>query len=228
MSGALHRALVLLTSGNREVYFIAFTSIKFSLISTFLASIPAIVLGIGIAVKKFRGKRFIVSVLNSLMALPTVVIGLLVFSFLTRTGPLGRYSLLFTPSAVVIGQTILAFPIAASMVYSGLSKIDPRMTETLITLGASQRNIFFMTLREAKTAIASSVLAGFGRVIGEVGVSMILGGNIRWYTRTITTTIAMETSKGNFEIALALGIILILIAFAVNFALHWSIRHGIK
>ena len=110
------------------------------------------------------------------------------------------------------------------MVYSGLSRIDPRLTETLTTLGASKRNIFWMTLKEGKIAILSAVLAGFGRVVGEVGVSMMLGGNIRWYTRTLTTAIALETSKGEFELGIALGLILMVIAFIVNFTLHWMVK----
>jgi tungstate transport system permease protein len=132
--------------------------------------------------------------------------------------------MLFTPGAIVVGQIILSFPIVASMVYSALSRMDPRLPETLITLGASKVGMLWMIVRESRIAILSAVLAGFGRVIGEVGVSMMLGGNIRWYTRTITTAIALETSKGEFELGLALGAILMLIAIGINFAMHWTFR----
>ncbi|MFW5768452.1 MAG: ABC transporter permease [Spirochaetota bacterium] len=226
MDGSFIRAMELLFSGEREVYFIAFTSIKFSLISTIISAVLAVPLGVLLALKNFFVKRGVIIVLNSLMALPTVVIGLFVYSFLSRSGSLGHLGILFTPTAIVIGQSVLILPIISSMVYSGLSKLDPRLRETLVTLGASSKNIFVMILKEGKTAILSAILAGFGRVIGEVGISMMLGGNIRWYTRTITTTIALETSKGEFELALALGVILIILALLINFALHGAVRYG--
>jgi tungstate transport system permease protein len=222
---SIRRALSLLLTGDLEVYAIAWTSMRFALLSTLLCSVVSIPLGVWMGLKDFRFKKVIVVVLNSLMALPTVVIGLLVYSFISRSGPLGHWGVLFTPRAIILGQTILALPIITSMVYGALSRLDPRMSETLITLGASPLGMFWMTLREARIAILSAVLAGFGRVVGEVGVSMMLGGNIRWYTRTLTTAIALETSKGEFELGLALGIVLMLIAFLVNFLLHWSVRH---
>ena len=226
MDGSFIQAMELLFSGDREVYFIAFTSIKFSLISTVFSAVLAVPLGVLLALKNFFAKRGVIIVLNSLMALPTVVIGLFVYSFLSRSGSLGHLGLLFTPTAIVIGQSLLILPIISSMVFSGLSKLDPRLRETLVTLGASPKNIFVMIVKEGKTAILSAILAGFGRVIGEVGISMMLGGNIRWYTRTITTTIALETSKGEFELALALGVILIILALLINFALHGAVRYG--
>jgi len=125
--------------------------------------------------------------------------------------------------AIIIGQSILSFPIIASFVYSALAKTDVELPETLETLGAGGLEKNLMIIRESRAAVLSAILSGFGRVIGEVGVSMMLGGNIRWYTRTITTTIALETSKGEFELALALGLILIIISFIVNFSLHMGI-----
>ena len=225
MAESLGRAIDLLFTGDSEVYSIAFTSVRFASLSTLLCTLMSIPLGVWIGLKQFRLKRAIVVVLNSLMALPTVVIGLLVYSFLSRSGPLGGLGLLFSPQAIVIGQTILAFPIITSLVYGALSRIDPRLYETLTTLGASAIGMFWMTVREARVAILSAVLAGFGRIIGEVGISMMLGGNIRWYTRTLTTAIALETSKGEFELGLALGIILMVIAFLVNFLVHWTVKH---
>jgi len=217
-------ALSLIFSGDKEVFFIALTSLRFSLVSSLIASIISIPLGILLHFYSFPFKRALVSILHALMALPTVVIGLLVFSFISRSGPLGSLDLLFNPSGIIIGQVILASPILTSLVYSGLSKLDPRFHETLITLGARKTDILRASLSEAKFVIISAVLAGFGRVIGEVGVSMMLGGNIRWYTRTMTTTIALETSKGNFELGLSLGLILMTVALLINGTTHMLVK----
>ena len=224
MLRSLARAVELLFSLDRELYAIVLTSLRISSVSTVVAATLSIPLGVWLGLTRVRGKKPIVAMLNSLMALPTVVIGLFVYSFISRSGPLGTLGLLFTPGAIVIGQLILSFPIVASMVYGALNRLDPRLPETLTTLGATRADMLWMVIRESKVAILSAVLAGFGRVIGEVGVSMMLGGNIRWYTRTITTAIALETSKGEFELGLALGIILMIIAIGINFVLHWTFR----
>ncbi|NOY07466.1 MAG: ABC transporter permease subunit [Spirochaetes bacterium] len=225
MNNVFIHAAGLILSGNREVYFIAFTSLKFAVASTTISTAFAVPLGIMLSFNSFSGKRFIVIILNSLMALPTVVIGLFLYSLISRSGPLGGFRLLFTPAAIIIGQSILSFPIITSFVYSALAKTDAELPETLETLGAGGLEKNLMIIRESRAAVLSAILSGFGRVIGEVGVSMMLGGNIRWYTRTITTTIALETSKGEFELALALGLILIIISFVVNFSLHMGISN---
>jgi len=224
MNNPFIEAANLLFSGNREVLFIVFTSLKFSFTSIIIASLFSIPLGISLHLNTFRFKRSMVAFLHGLMALPTVVIGLMVYSMFSNSGLFEGSRILFTPFAIIIGQSILAFPLITSMVYSGLSKLDPRFRETLITLGAKKKDIFTATIKESKFIILSAVLAGFGRVIGEVGVSMMLGGNIRWFTRTITTTIALETSKGAFGLALALGIILMMIALGINFVLHLLVK----
>jgi tungstate transport system permease protein len=219
------RAFDLLVSGDPEVWFIAWTSLRFSLSSAVIACVPGIPLGVLIALKRFRGRRALLAVLTSLMALPTVVVGLIVYSLISRVGPLGVFGILFTPRAVIIGQAILALPIIVSMTASGLSNLDPMFPEMLTTLGASRRSILWMSVRQARGAVLSASLAAFGRVVGEVGVAMMLGGNIRWYTRTITTAIALETSKGEFELGLALGMILMVVSLGVNAVLHWAIPH---
>lgn len=221
---SLSRAIQLLFSGSREVYFIAFTSLQLSSISILISALISLPLGVLLGFKKFPGRRVIIIILNTLMSLPTVVIGLLVYSLISRSGPLGGMGMLFSRGAIIIGQTLLSLPIIISLVYGAISRIDRRLPETLTTLGARPGHIFIMTLKEGKTAILSALLAGFGRVIGEVGVSMMLGGNIRWYTRTLTTAIALETSKGEFELALALGLILLVISCAVNLSLHWLVK----
>jgi len=218
------RAVQLLLSGNREVYFIAFTSVQLSSISILISSLISLPMGVLLGFKDFPGRRAIIIILNTMMSLPTVVVGLLVYSLISRSGPLGNMGLLFSRGAIIIGQTLLSLPIIISLVYGAISRIDRRLPETLTTLGAQPGDIFIMTLKEGKIAILSALLAGFGRVIGEVGVSMMLGGNIRWYTRTLTTAIALETSKGEFELALALGLILLIISFAVNLSLHWLVK----
>jgi len=207
------------------VWFITFTSLRFSLSSALIACVPGIPLGVFIALKRFRGRRALLAVLNALMALPTVVVGLIVYSLISRSGPLGGLGLLFTPWAVIIGQAILALPIVVSMTASGLSGLGPLFPEVLTTLGASRRGILWMSVREARGAVLSASLASFGRVVGEVGAAMMLGGNIRWYTRTITTAIALETSKGEFELGLALGIVLMVMALGVNALLHAVVKH---
>jgi len=176
----------------------------------------------------YKIKKFLIAFINSLTSLPTVVIGLIVYSFISRKGILGFTGLLFTPGAIVIGQTILAIPIITSTIVAGFSKIDSKLYETLKTLGADKRQIFLGIISETKILIVAALLFGFGRIIGEVGVSMMLGGNIKRYTRTMTTAIALETSKGEFEFALALGIILLLIALSINFIIHLFLKREDK
>lgn len=224
MDSVIGESLKLIFTGDKEVFFIALTSLRISLTSTAIASLIGVPTGIFLHFSSFPGKRAVISVLHALMALPTVVVGLLVFSAISRSGPLGSLNLLFNPSAIIVGQVILASPILTTLVYSGLSKMDPRFHETLITLGARRGDVLIASLAEAKFVIISAVLAGFGRVIGEVGVSMMLGGNIRWYTRTMTTSIALETSKGDFELGLSLGLILMIIALLINATTHLLVK----
>ena len=224
LAAGIGEAFRLLTTGNREVYSIAFASLKFSLLSTAISSLFGIPCGYAVGLGHFRGRKIVITILSSLMAIPTVVLGLFVYSLISRAGPLGGWGMLFTPAAIILGQALLAFPIITSLVTGSLSRTDYRLSETLKTLGAGPGRALFTILRETKTAILAAVIAGFGRVIGEVGISMMLGGNIRWYTRTLTTAIALETSKGQFELGLALGMILLVSALLINALLHWVVR----
>ncbi len=221
----LYKALTLIASGDRELLFISLTSLKISLTSLSISSLISIPIALLIGMNTFKGKKLILVIVNSLMALPTVIIGLLIYSLLSKSGPLGSMAILFTPTAVIFGQTILILPILISMIYAAISGMDSSISETLTTFGASTFTKYLTILKEMKIAIISALLAGFGRVIGEVGVSMMLGGNIRWYTRTITTTIALESGKGDFELALALGLILMFISFLLNFLIHLAVNH---
>jgi len=224
LAGSFGEALQLLVGGDRELYVITANSLSFALLSTVIIAVIGIPLGMVLAFRDFPGKRTVVSVSHTLMGLPTVVVGLVVFGMLSRSGPLGRYGLLFTPTAVVIGQAILALPIVVSLVYGGLSRLEPELIETLHTFGASRFQQLVKVVKEGRIAVASAVLSAFGRVVGEVGVAMMLGGNIRWYTRTITTAMALETARGAFALSVALGIILMIVAFGVNFGINYLVR----
>ena len=155
----------------------------------------------------------------------TVVIGLLIYALISRSGPLGFLGMLYEGPGVILGQAVLGFPIVASLVAAGLQRLDTRFAETLVTHGASRWRRIAMTLRESRGILVAAVVTAFGRVTGEVGVSMMLGGNIRGSTRTMTTAIALDTAKGEFERALGLGIALLVIALAVNLAIHALVRH---
>jgi len=225
MAGPLAKAAELLFAGDREVYLITWTSVRFSLCSVSIAALIGIPAGAVLGLTQFRGKRAVMAVLSSLMALPTVVIGLAVYALLSHAGPLGDWGMLFTPQAVILGQATLALPIVASLVASGMAGLDPLLPEVLTTLGAKPKDVLWMTLAEAKGAVLSAVLTAFGRVVGEVGIAMMLGGNIRWYTRTITTAISLETGRGEFELGLALGLILMATSVGINALLHWAVKH---
>lgn len=226
MGEAFAEAFRLIGNLDQELIGITWNSIRFSLISTVLTSLLAIPAGVALAFRKKERSRILISVLNTLMALPTVVVGLLVYTLISRSGPLGVFGLLFSPRAIIIGQTILAFPIVTSLVYGAVYGLELELRETLQTLGCSRMQTVWKTLLEARVAVASAVLSGFGRLIGEVGVSMMLGGNIRGYTRTMTTALALETQRGAFSLALALGILLLLVAFGVNFTLNWTVNRA--
>jgi len=215
----LAQALRLILAFDREFAAIVAVSLEVAFTSTALATTAAVPVGIALAESRFRGRQAIITLLNTLMSLPTVLVGLLVFSFVSRRGPLGDLGLLYTQSAMVAGQAMLAFPIVAGLVLASVVSLDRRVRATAESLGADGRQSFRLLLREARFGILSAVVAGFGRVFAEVGVSMMLGGNIRGYTRNITTAIALETSKGDFALGIALGLVLLVMALGVNVAL---------
>lgn len=216
----MKEAFVLIFSGDAETWGIVVRSLRFSLFSTFFAILPGIPLGILLAGKGSRAARTGIALVNALTALPTVVIGLFVYSLISRSGPLGDAGFLYAPAGVIMGQAFLAAPVVASLTCAGLSKLDPRFGETIVSLGASPAMRFRATIRETRALIAAAVVTAFGRVTGEVGVSMMLGGNIRFSTRTMTTAIALDAAKGEFERAISLGLVLLAVAVAVNLAVH--------
>lgn len=209
-------AIMLLWSFNPDVYFIIYVSLKVSLSSTLIASLLGVPAGFMISFNSFRGKRVVVTVMNSLMALPTVVVGLLVYSFISRKGLLGILDLLYTQTAMVIGQVILIFPIVVSLTIAATSRVDERYRKTAMTLGAGPLQTAMVVFRETRFGIIAGVIAAFGRVISEIGISMMLGGNAKGYTRTMTTAMALEYDKGEFVLGVALGMVLLFISLAVN------------
>ncbi len=213
-------AISLIFSLDREVFNAVATSIKVALWATLLASLAGVPAGIGIAVGTFPGRRLAIMLLNTLMALPTVVVGLVFYGIFSHQGPLGRFGLLFTPTAMIVGGTVLAIPIVANYTLSTIAGADSRILTTAMTLGAGPLQGLFRLVLEERFGIIAAVVAGFGRVIAEVGVAMMLGGNIQGYTRTMTTAIALETDKGEFALGLALGIILMTVALVVNLFLN--------
>ena len=219
-SAATGAALTLIFSFDREVYTVVWTSLQISIVAVTLAALFGIPLGILVVLRDFPGKRLLQQVLNTLMALPTVVVGLLLYGLLTRQGILGDLGLLYTIGAIIIGQTLLILPIIWNLSIAAASSADPRLLPTSQALGASTLQQGTMYLNEVRFALAAALVAGFGRAIGEVGIAMMLGGNIEGFTRTMTTAIALETSKGEFEFALALGILLLVTAFLVNFVVQ--------
>jgi tungstate transport system permease protein len=216
----LVQAGILIITFNPEVYQITWLTLQVSLGATLLASAAGIPLAVLLTEGAFPGKESVITLVNTLMALPTVVVGLSVFAFLSRQGPLGRLDLLFTPTAIVIGEFILATPIVAALTIAALRGVDPRVRETALTLGASRSGAARRVVLEARYAVVAAILAGFARVVAEVGSALIVGGNIRRYSRTLATAIALETGKGEFAFAIALGLILILLSLMTNISLR--------
>ncbi|MBM7557674.1 ABC transporter permease [Halanaerobacter jeridensis] len=217
----LSAALRLLFNLNPEIREIALLSIMVSTSSTLIASLLGIPLGFVVAHYDFQGKGIIITILNTLLSLPTVVVGLLVFSFISNQGPLGNLELLYTPLGIIMGQTILALPIVVTLSLNVIKESEDKIIDTALSLGASKKQAMILLFKEVRFGILGAVITAYGRVIGEVGLSMMVGGNIRRVTRTLTTAIAMETSKGEFGFGLALGIILMTIALAINLVLHY-------
>ena len=218
-------AVTLVVTLNPEVYEIAFRSIYITFTATLIASVISIPLALYLAFHDFRGKTSIVNLIHTLYALPTVLIGLLVFLMLSRQGPLGFLGLLFTPVGMIIGQVILVIPILVGLTYSAVTSLDPIVKDTIISLGADYMQFLVSILREVRFVIYAAIAMAFGRAISEVGAAIIIGGNIKGFTRILTTAISLETSMGNIELSMALGIILLFIALIVNFVMT-SIRRG--
>lgn len=211
-----------------EIFNITLLSLQVSAIATVISLVIGLPFGTSLALGEFRGRSFILSIINTGMALPPVVVGLVVAMMLWRSGPLGGLRLIYTPVAIIIAQTIIAAPVVTGLTAAALESLDPRLQQQLLGLGASRIQMIWYLWREARLPLLAALMAGFGSVISEVGASMMVGGNIRGQTRVLTTAIVLETSKGEFGQALALSTLLLVLTYMINLALTWIQRKGRK
>ncbi len=221
-------AFQLIRTLDRELLAIILLSLEVSLGALLVASLAAVPLGVRIGLRSFPLRGLVLSIVNTCVGLPPVVVGLFVFLFLSRSGPLGGLGLLYTPTAMVIAQIILAFPIVVSLVQAAVASVDPQVRLTALTLGATERQANRAVVDDARTGIIAALVAGYGRLAAEVGAILIVGGNIAGSTRVMTTTIAMEADKGNFELALALGMVLLSISLIINGVLSVLQQRGMR
>ncbi len=218
------RAFHLLLAADPETFSAVWTTVRASAWSMAASLIIGIPLGFFLGYFTFRGKKQVRMIVDTMLALPTVFIGLMVYAFFSHRGPLGHMELLFTIPGIAVGQTILALPIVIALTATAVESMDEHLRVTLMSLGADRRHLFFTTLWEGRFGILAAALTAYGRVMTEVGISMMVGGNIKWHTRTITTAIALETNKGLFAMGVALGLVLMSIAFLVNLSVSFFRR----
>lgn len=209
-----------------DILEITLLSLRVSLLATLISLVLGLPLGTLLAFKQFGGRNIILSLVNTGMALPPVVVGLVVSMMLWRSGPFGALRLIYTPTAIIIAQVIIAFPVITGLTAAALQQLNPRLRYQLLGLGASRWQMILALWREARLPLLAALMAGFGSVISEVGASMMVGGNIRHQTRVLTTATVLETGKGEFAMAIALGLILLLLAYLVNLALTWLQQRG--
>jgi tungstate transport system permease protein len=224
----LQHALALLFGGDPEVWQITLLSLEVSGLATCISLLIGLPIGTWLALMHYRGRGFLLSLVNTGMALPPVVVGLVVSILLWRSGPLGDLHLIYTPAAIVIAQTIIAAPVVTGLTAAALQQLNPRLRLQLLGLGASRSQTVLALWREARLPLLAALMAGFGSVISEVGASMMVGGNIRYQTRVLTTAIVLETGKGEFASAIVLSVLLLILALLVNFALTWIQQHGVR
>ena len=215
----LREALRLLVAGDREVWSILLLSLQVSGSATLISLALGIPAGAGLALARFPGRGLVVSAVNSGMGLPPVVVGLFVTMVLWRSGPLGGWEILYTPAAIVIAQAVIASPIVVGITLAAVQSVPREFRLQLLALGASRAQMVWLVLREARLPMLAAVMAGFGGIISEIGASMMVGGNIKGQTRTLTTAMVLETGKGNFEVAIALSLLLLALVFLVSWAL---------
>jgi tungstate transport system permease protein len=220
------RAFAIIFSLDPVLLRIILLSLKVSGWALVISTVLGLPLAAVVALKRLRAKGLVISVMNTMMGLPPVVVGLFLYLVLSRSGPMGFMGLLYTPAAMIVAQTVLALPIVASLSHSAIVNVDPVISQAARTLGATPFQTVVTIVKEARYGIMSAVIAGLGRVMAEVGAILIVGGNIAGYTRVMTTTIALETDKGNFELALALGIVLLAISLVINLALYMVQKKG--
>jgi tungstate transport system permease protein len=221
----IKKALVLLCTLDPETVRITILSLQVSGLATLISLGLGMSAGIAIGLSDFPGKRFVVSLVNTGMGLPPVVVGLFVTIFLWRNGPFGFLGLLYTPAAIIIAQAVIATPIVMGITLAAIQHLPKNLRLQILALGATRLQMVWLLIREARLPLLAAVMAGFGGVISEVGASIMVGGNIKGYTRVLTTATVMETSRGNFDMAIALGIILLVLTFVINFILTSVQQH---
>jgi tungstate transport system permease protein len=210
------QALTLLAQGDPELMQIVWLSLFVSGTALLLALLLGIPLGIGLAISNFPGRNFIVACINTGMALPPVLVGLLVYLFLWRSGPLGSLNWLYTPTAIIVAQVIIAFPVITGLSLAAVGQIPLKLRWQTLALGANPFQLFWTLMQESRLALFAALMAGFGSIISEVGAVMMVGGNLKGQTRVLTTALVLETRMGHFELAIALGLVLLLITFLLN------------
>jgi tungstate transport system permease protein len=215
----VRQAIELLLGGDREILAVLWLSLQVSATATLIALLLGIPAGAALALTRFPGRTLVVSAVNTGMGLPPVVVGLFVTIMLWRSGPLGNWEILYTPAAIILAQAVIASPIVTGITLAAVQNVPAKFRLQLIALGASRWQMVWVTLREARLPMLAAVMAGFGGVISEIGASMMVGGNIKGHTRTLTTAMVLETGKGSFEIAIALSILLMALVFGINWAL---------
>jgi len=220
LAEGFRRAWDLLVRGDAEVYGVALLTLRVAVVATVVACAIGLPLGYFLATRRFWGRRAALTVVNTALAFPTVVVGLLLYGLLSRRGPLGGLGWLYTWQAIVVGDVLLALPIAAALSAAAFQGVDPRIHRTAETLGAGPWRTAWTVAREARFGLAAVITAAFGQVVAEIGAAMIVGGNIRGSTRTLTTAVALFTSQGDFGMALALGLVLLAMALVINVALQ--------
>lgn len=222
------KAFRLLVTWDQEVADITLLSLKISGAATLISTCIGITAGTAVALLRFPGKRFLISVVNTGMGLPPVVVGLFVTMFIWRSGPLGMLGLLYTPAAMVLAQVVIAVPIITGVSLAAMQRLPGKLRLQILALGATRRQMVWLLMREARLPLLTAVMAGFGGVISEIGASIMVGGNIKGYTRVLTTATVMETGRGNFALAIALGVILLILAFTVNYILTTVQQRKVK
>jgi tungstate transport system permease protein len=222
----IREGFALLFSLDPDVWSAIEVSLRVSTTSTLISTLLALPVALYLAHSRFPGHGLVVGILNTLMALPTVLVGLVVYALLSRSGPLGHTGILYSPSAMVVGQVLLAFPIVTALSVAAIRQVDPRVRLTALAMGAGSLRSTLTVMGVGRRAVMAAVVAGFGRVFAEVGISMMLGGNIKGYTRNITTGIAFETGRGEFARGVALGVVLLAVALLVNLAVGFKLHRS--
>jgi tungstate transport system permease protein len=217
----LKKAIEMILSGDPEIFEITLLTLRVSITAVLVSTLIGIPTGMFLGLARFPGRRFILAIINIGMGLPPVVAGLWITLFLWRSGPLGDWSWLYTPTAIILAQILVSLPIVTALTSTAFQQINPKLILQIKALGATRLQMYWILMKEVKLAILAAIIAGFGRVIAEVGAAMMVGGNISGETRILTTSIVMEVSKGNFDIALALSFILMTLAFIITFSLTY-------